>query len=165
MPYYLLYLPGLINWTTYITMCIAPMFIGPSWDQAPFMLVCTAVQQKPAPAVKFWQPEWRQQGKTGKTQSHTAGECLGQILGVSVPSPVAYPFDPVLSRGECLGRTLDKQTPLIKTSPIPLKQDQLNNFTGLHFPPACSPALPSLLMRERDLYLSQSCPSVRCREP
>ena len=98
MLHYVLYLPGLINWTIYITICIAPMLIGPSWDQAPFMLVCTDTQQKPAPAVKFWQSERERQGEAGKTQSHTAGECLGQILGVSVPSRVPYPFDPAFSR-------------------------------------------------------------------
>ena len=110
MLYYLLYLPGLINWTIYITICIAPMLVEPSWDQVPFMLVCTDAQQKPAPAVKFWQSEWGRQGKAGKTQSDTAGECLGQILGVSVPSPVPYPFDLALSREAVVTDALGQHT-------------------------------------------------------
>lgn len=97
MLYYLLYLPGRINWTIYISICIAPMLIGPSWDQVPFMSVCRDAQEKPAPAVTFWQRERGRQGKAGKTQSPTAGECLGQILGVPVPRPGPYPFDPSLS--------------------------------------------------------------------
>lgn len=92
------HLPGLINWTIYITICTASVLIRPSWDQASFMWVCTDAQQKPAPAVKLWQPEWAWQGEAGKAQSHTAGECLGQILGVLVPSPVPHLSDPSLSR-------------------------------------------------------------------
>ena len=35
--YHLVYLPGLVNWMICITICIAPMLVGPSWDQMPFM--------------------------------------------------------------------------------------------------------------------------------
>lgn len=86
------------------------MPVGPSWDQAPFMFVCTDAQQKPAPAVKFWQSEWGQQGKSGKTQSHTAGECLGQILGVSVSSPVPSAFSPTLSQEAVVMDALGQHT-------------------------------------------------------
>lgn len=86
--YHLVYLPGLVNWMICITICIAPMLVGPSWDQMPFMSAVSSGCE----ALSAWMGTAKQGRENSKSHSRwVSGTDLGYLSSQSC-APSIQPF-------------------------------------------------------------------------
>lgn len=130
------------------------MLIGPSWDQAPFLLVCSRTSSS-CDVLAAWMGTTRSKSHS-RLVSGTHPGCLSSKSCALSVGPRSF------SRGcgDMHWTTHNKQASLIKTSTLRLKTGSAERLCRTSFP---SCLLPRQVMRVKDLYLSQSCPSVRCK--